>query len=154
MGSISALLLKEVASWNKKSRTCEQDLWKAGIFSNIFRFVDDLRTSNIMMNLKIITAIFALTSRNSRRKMMILVKPDFLNFFNRSPWQEIYHWDVWQRRCLSFLYQSHALFDNNIPSKIFYALIDSEIPHIARKTTDMVNMVTRVDLLTIRIKAR
>ena len=51
-------------------------------------------------------------------------------------------------RCLtkwmpSFLYQSYALFDSNIPSKIFFAPSSSEIPRIARITTELVTMITR-----------
>ena len=40
--------------------------------------------------------------------------------------------------------------DSNIPSKVFYALVGSEILRIAR--TDLINMVTRDDLLLIRMK--
>ena len=42
--------------------------------------------------------------------------------------------------------------NNDISSKIFYASASSDILHIARATTDLINMVTRVNLLLIRIK--
>ena len=42
--------------------------------------------------------------------------------------------------------------ESNIPSKIFYASIGSEILHIVLATTDLVNMVKRVNLLLIRMK--
>ena len=42
--------------------------------------------------------------------------------------------------------------DSNIPSKIFYALVGSEILRIAGTTTDLINMVARVNLLLIRMK--
>ena len=40
--------------------------------------------------------------------------------------------------------------DSNIPSKVFYASVGSEILRIAR--IDLINMVTRDDLLLIRMK--
>ena len=124
------IIIKESDFFKQK----KQDLWKTGIYSNIFRFLDDLCTFNIMMNLEIITRYLPWWAGTQEGKWIFLWNLMFW-IFNRN-------------------YQSHALFDNNIPSKIFYAPIGFEIPHIARKTTDMVNMVTRVDLLTIRIKAR
>ena len=42
--------------------------------------------------------------------------------------------------------------DSNILSKIFYALVGSEILRIAGTTTDLINMVARVNLLLIRMK--
>ena len=42
--------------------------------------------------------------------------------------------------------------DGNIPSKIFFALISSEIISIARTATGMNNIVIRISLLLIRMK--
>ena len=42
--------------------------------------------------------------------------------------------------------------DNNIPSKTFHGSIGSEILHIARKTSGLINMVARVNLLLIQMK--
>ena len=39
--------------------------------------------------------------------------------------------------------------DNNIPSKIFYALLVSEILRIARTAKDQINLVTIVNLFLI-----
>ena len=39
--------------------------------------------------------------------------------------------------------------DSNIPSKIVYVSVDSEILRIARVTTDLINLVTLVNLLLI-----
>ena len=48
--------------------------------------------------------------------------------------------------CMSYL-------DSNIPSKIFNASIGSDILHIARTaTTDLINMVKRVNILLIEMK--
>ena len=41
--------------------------------------------------------------------------------------------------------------DSNIPSKIFYASVGSEILRIARAIMDLTNMVPRVNLLFIAI---
>ena len=41
---------------------------------------------------------------------------------------------------------------SNITSKIFYALIGSEILRITSTTTDLINMVRRVNLLLIQMK--
>ena len=41
---------------------------------------------------------------------------------------------------------------SNIPSKIFYAAVDSQIFSIARTTTDLINMVMHVNLLLILMK--
>ena len=80
----------------------KQDLWKTGIYSNIFRFLDDLCTFNIMMNLEIITRYLPWWAGTQEGKWIFLWNLMFW-IFNRN-------------------YQSHALFDNNIPSKIFYVL--------------------------------
>ena len=38
--------------------------------------------------------------------------------------------------------------NSNIPSKIFYASISSQNLPISRKTTDLINLVTRIFLVT------
>ena len=43
-------------------------------------------------------------------------------------------------------------FDSKKPYKIFYASIASEILFIARTTTDLINMLKRVNLLLIQKK--
>ena len=65
-------MAKEVVSSNKK-----QDNRKATIFSNLFRFIDNLSTTN---NLKIFTKKFILISWNSIIKIKILVKSYSLTF--------------------------------------------------------------------------
>lgn len=52
---------------------------------------------SIMINLKIITVIFIMMSRNSKRKMKILVRHGVWIFHDRSPWVHLF-------------YQSHTLF--------------------------------------------
>ena len=42
-------------------------------------------------------------------------------------------------------------FNSNTPSKVFYASVGSEAPCIARTTTDLIKMVSRVILLLIRM---
>ena len=42
--------------------------------------------------------------------------------------------------------------DSNIPSKIFYDSISSKILGIARKTADLINLVTHVNVLLISMK--
>ena len=42
--------------------------------------------------------------------------------------------------------------DSNIPSKIFYDSISSKILRIARKTADLINLVTHVNVLLIGMK--
>ena len=42
--------------------------------------------------------------------------------------------------------------DSNIPFKIFYASVGSEILCIARTTTDLINTVTRVNPFLIQMK--
>ena len=42
--------------------------------------------------------------------------------------------------------------DSNIPSKIFYDSISSKILRIARKTADLINLVTHVNVLSIGMK--
>ena len=44
--------------------------------------------------------------------------------------------------------------DSDIPSKIFYASFDSEILHVAKATSNLINMVTRANLLVIRMKKK
>ena len=44
--------------------------------------------------------------------------------------------------------------DSNIPSKIIYVSVDSEILRITRITTDLINFVTHVNLLLIWMKKR
>ena len=65
-------MAKEVVSSNKK-----QDNRKATTFSNLFRFIDNLSTTN---NLKIFTKKFILISWNSIIKIKILVKSCSLTF--------------------------------------------------------------------------
>ena len=45
-----------------------------------------------------------------------------------------------------------CFFDSSIPSKIFYDLISSEILPIARKNTDLINLITWLNDLLIRMK--
>ena len=96
---------------------------------------------SIMMSWKIITMIYILMSWNSRRKMkilahdkkfatMLLGKGDAFPFYiNR----------------MSYLYM-------DTPSKMFHALVSSELLRIVRTTTDLINMATRVNLLFIRME--
>ena len=42
--------------------------------------------------------------------------------------------------------------DSNIPSQIFYDSISSKILRIARKTADLINLVTHVNVLLIGMK--
>ena len=59
-----------------------------------------------------------------------------------------------QRNTLPIYINHMSYLDRNIPSKIFYASIGSEILNIVRITTDLVNMVTHVNLLLIWMKKK
>ena len=45
-----------------------------------------------------------------------------------------------------------SYLDSNVPCKILYTSVGSEILRIARTATDLINMVIRVDLLLTRMK--
>ena len=45
-----------------------------------------------------------------------------------------------------------SYLDSNMPSKTFYASIDSEILCIVRTTIDLINMVELVNLLLVKMK--
>ena len=49
---------------------------------------------------------------------------------------------LYKRDGFPFYINHMADLDSSIPSKIFYALITSEIVRIARTTTDLINMIT------------
>ena len=53
---------------------------------------------------------------------------------------------------LLFYINGVPYLDSNISSNVYDASIGSEILHIARKATDLVNLVTRVNLLLIQRK--
>ena len=59
-----------------------------------------------------------------------------------------------QRNTLPIYINHMPYLDRNIPSKIFYASVGSEILNIVRITTDLVNMVTHVNLLLIWMKKK
>ena len=52
---------------------------------------------------------------------------------------------------MSFPFISMLYLHSNIPSKIFYASISSEITRIVRKTTNLINIVTHVNPLLIKM---
>ena len=59
-----------------------------------------------------------------------------------------------QRNTLPIYINHMPYLDRNIPSKIFYTSIGSEILNIVRITTDLVNMVTLVNRLLIQMKKK
>ena len=54
---------------------------------------------------------------------------------------------LYKRDGFPFYINRMADLDSSIPSKIFYTLITSEILRIARTTTDLINMITYVNLV-------
>ena len=57
-----------------------------------------------------------------------------------------------KRDTFPFYINCKSYLDSNIPSKIFSASVGSEILGIARTTIDLINMVTRDNLLLIWVK--
>ena len=57
-----------------------------------------------------------------------------------------------KRNAFPFLISCTSYLDSNILSNIFYASVGSEILHIAIKATDLINIVTGINILLIRIK--
>ena len=63
--------------------------------------------------------------------------------------------ELFDKRDNLSLYINHMPhLDTNVPPKIYYASIGSEIVCIARTTTDLINMVKRVNLLLLRMKSK
>ena len=54
-----------------------------------------------------------------------------------------------ERDVFPFYINCITYLDNNIPSEIFYGLIGSEILHIVRTTSKLINMATPANLLLI-----
>ena len=53
-----------------------------------------------------------------------------------------------------FLLVAWPVWDSNIPSKMLCASVGWEILRISRITTDLIDMVTSVDLLLIRVRKK
>ena len=56
-----------------------------------------------------------------------------------------------KRDASSFNIHCMLYLDRNVPFKLYYALVISEILHIAMTITYLINMVTRANLLLIRM---
>ena len=107
---------------------------KTRIFSNILRFIDHLFAFNNDKFKNNYGDIYPdeleLTKENEGHCK--------ISFFDKRP----------QQKLMSHLsqYTLPYYLDSNIPSKIFYVSIGSDILRIARKATDLINMVTSVAL--------
>ena len=114
----------------------------ARIFSNIFRFIDDLCTFN----------------NDEFENNYDNIFPDELELKNLVISIEVKKWNLPLSRLirdmpfLPFYINRMSYCDSNIPSKKFYGLIGSEVLRIARATTDLINMEASINLLLKRTK--
>ena len=124
---------------------------KVRIFSNFLRFIDDLCTFN---NNKFENSYndiypnklkFKKENENPCKALFLDLS---IEFHDRKVTTELLN----KRDAFSFYINCKPYFDSNILSKIFYASIGSEILHIAKTATDLINMIKRVNFSSIRLK--
>ena len=101
-------------------------------------------------SLKIAIKIFTLIKCNPKRKMKIRVKPFF--YLSIDCHDRKFTNELLDKRDAFFHVNHMSYLDRNISCKIFYTSICSEILHIARETTYLVNTVNRANLLSIWMK--
>lgn len=112
------------------------DLGKARIFSNIFRFFDDLctlRNDEFESNFN----NFYADEMEPKKENKDLCKSSLLGISTEIHDRKS-RTQLFDQRAKFPVYINHMSYlDSNVPSKIFHASIDSEILRITRTTTDV-----------------
>ena len=126
---------------------------KARIFSNNFKFIDDLCTFNNIEFESNYNDIYP-DEPELKKENSYPCKASFLDL-SVEVRDSKFSTELFDKRDNLSLYINHMPYlDSNVPPKIYYASIGSEIVCIARTTTDLINMVKRVNLLLLRMKSK
>ena len=119
--------------------------------SNIFRFIDDLCTFNNDECGNSYNDTYP-DEPKMKKDDEDPCKAPFLDFsievHDRKSITKLFN----TRDAFPFYINHMPYLDSDIPSKLFYALVGSEILHIARITTGLINVITRVNILLIQMK--
>jgi len=134
--------------------TKKRDIRKARRFGSTFRFIDDLcainDNSEFEKNFKdIYPEELDLKKENANN-----TEASFLDISitidNKRFSTKLYD----KRDSFPFYINRVPFLESNIPSKIFYASVSSEILRIARTTSDLHNLIPRVNSLLHRMKTQ
>ena len=124
---------------------------KARRFINTFHFIDDLCATNTMVGFKNVSKGSTLDKKIRRKKTFLALRLHCLVLTKR---QKIIKVQLsfminWTYSPFEIIHM--VFFQNNIPSKIFYSFLGSDILHLARNTSDHFTIIMLVDKLLNRI---
>ena len=74
-------------------------------------------------------------------------KPSFLDLSTEAHDRKFTNEFFYKSGAFPFYISRMPYLDSSVPSKLFYASINFRIPHIARTTAALINMVERANLL-------
>ena len=130
----------------------KKDLRKARTFSNIFRYIDDLCSINNTEFEKNYKEIYP-EELALKKENLNPYKASFLDVSIQVQSNKTFSIKLFDKRdAFPFYINRMPYIDSNIPSKIFYACIGSEILRIARTTSEKNDMIHCVNQLIIRMK--
>jgi len=132
----------------------KKDLWKARLFSNTFRFIDDLCALNDKGEFEKCCSEIYPPELELKKENLCDQSASFLDleiFVNRNKFEtKLYD----KRDAFPFQIVRMPYSDSNIPTKIFYASISSEILRLAKTTSTLAAFINSSNTLLKRMKCQ
>ena len=132
--------------------TKKRDLQKARMFSNTFRFIDDLCALNDKGEFERNCKQIYPEELELKKENIGHHEASFLDLSIKIANKKFTTKLFDKRDSFPFYINRMPFLDSNMPSKIFYASIGSEILRIVRTTTELNDLKNRVDELLTRMK--